>query len=76
MLKEDGEDEEGFIVPDDYLSASELNLTQSEGSQVEAELQERRKQIGKRYSKDLPQNLQTYTFILSENSDRGTINYF
>lgn len=28
MLKEDGdEEEEGFIVPDDYLSASELNLT-------------------------------------------------
>lgn len=31
QLREDGEDEEeaGFIVPDDYLSASELNLSQS-----------------------------------------------
>lgn len=31
LLREDGDDEEeaGFIVPDDYLSASEFNLTQS-----------------------------------------------
>jgi Chromatin assembly factor 1 subunit A len=30
MLREEGDEEEaGFIVPDDYLSASELNLTQS-----------------------------------------------
>lgn len=31
LLQEDGDNEEaaGFIVPDDYLSASELNLTQS-----------------------------------------------
>jgi hypothetical protein len=28
MLREEGE-EEGFIVPDDYLSASELNFSQS-----------------------------------------------
>ena len=29
LLREEGEDEEeiGFIVPDDYLSASELNLS-------------------------------------------------
>jgi len=31
QIREEGEDEEeaGFIVPDDYLSASELNLSQS-----------------------------------------------
>ena len=33
LLKEEGE-EEGFIVPDDYLSASEMNLSQSETTQV------------------------------------------
>ena len=30
LLREEGDEEEaGFIVPDDYLSASELNLSQS-----------------------------------------------
>lgn len=42
ILKEEGE-EEGFIVPDDYLSVSEMNLTESEASLVEAEVEERRK---------------------------------
>jgi hypothetical protein len=33
MLKEEEDEEEpGFIVPDDYLSASELNLSQSQRS--------------------------------------------
>ena len=34
LLREDGENEQevGFIVPDDYFSASELNLTQSQRS--------------------------------------------
>ncbi len=30
----DGEEEAGFIVPDDYLSASELNLSQSQRSSM------------------------------------------
>ena len=50
LLIEEGEDDEeaGFIVPDDYFSASELNLTQSQrgSSQIQAELQERRLKLG------------------------------
>ncbi len=54
MLREE-EDEEpeaaGFIVPDDYLSASEFGLSQSQrSSQMAAELVERRKMLGKRYN--------------------------
>jgi hypothetical protein len=54
QLREDEDEEEaGFIVPDDYLSASEFGLSQSQrSSQIEAEIIERRKQIGKRYNHD------------------------
>ena len=48
MLKEEGE-EEGFIVSDGYLSASEFGLSQNEGSQAKQEIEERRKNYGKRY---------------------------
>lgn len=55
QIREEGEDEEevGFIVPDDYLSASELNLSQSQrSSQMVQELQERRKMLGNRYNRN------------------------
>jgi hypothetical protein len=58
MIREEDEEEEaaaGFIVPDDYLSASELGLSQSQrSSQMAAELVERRKMLGKRYNRDKP----------------------
>ena len=43
-------EQEGFIVPDDYLSASEMNFSQSDigESQIEAELEERRKNLQNR----------------------------
>ena len=77
LLKEEEEQEEpGFIVPDDYLSASEMNLSQSEANQEE--LQERRKELGKRYAKEsVPQQLQTYVFTFHEHStDKGMVSYF
>ena len=90
LLREEGDDDEevGFIVPDDYLSASELNMTQSQrSSQVEAELQERRKQLGKRYNKEgSAQNLSHYIFLLHKimpaansspvSTNSGLYNYF
>jgi hypothetical protein len=54
MIREEDEEEEAarFIVPDDYLSASELGLSQSQrSSQMAAELVERRKMLGKRYNR-------------------------
>jgi hypothetical protein len=91
MLREEEEEEEaaGFIVPDDYLSASELGLSQSQrSSQMAAELVERRKMLGKRYNhRDKPtQNLQHYIFTLNQvfpsamspksTRSTGMMNYF
>ena len=53
ILQEESQSE-GFIVPDDYLSASEFMFSQQEGSQVQQELQERRKQYAKRYNQNVP----------------------
>lgn len=49
ILQEESQSE-GFIVPDDYLSASELMFSQNDGSQVQQELEERRKVYAKRYT--------------------------
>lgn len=71
LLREEEEEEEaaGFIVPDDYLSASELGLSQSQrSSQMAAELVERRRMLGKRYThREKPaQNLQHYIFTFNQ----------
>lgn len=61
---EDNDVKAGFIVEDDYLSACELNLTQSQrSSMVQAQLEERRKVMGNRYIGCRPaQQLQKYIF--------------
>lgn len=71
LLREEEEEEEaaGFIVPDDYLSASELGLSQSQrSSQMAAELVQRRRLLGKRYTHrdKVTQNLQHYIFTLNQ----------
>lgn len=69
QLREEGDDEEeaGFIVPDDYLSVSELNLSQSQrSSQIAVEVQERRKMLGNRYNRNNPgQKQEPYIITLN-----------
>jgi hypothetical protein len=64
--EEDPEENEGFIVEDDYLSDSELNL--SENSDVEKE-KERRKAIIKknRESKDQQKEIEPLIFLYESN---------
>lgn len=77
LLLEEGEAdvEEGFIVPDDYLSASELNLSQCNDSQMQHELEERRKQIPKKSSNVPVANLASYSLIFTLNGDKKMVNY-
>jgi len=67
-LREEGDDDEeaGFIVPDDYLSASEFNLSQSQrSSQVQAEIEEKRKVLASRYTRERGAlHLPHYAFFL------------
>lgn len=74
ILQEESE-EEGFIVPDDYLSDSEFLLSQNDGSQVQHELEERRKQYANRYNNsNVPQHLNHYIFEYGTQV-KGILNY-
>ncbi len=77
LIESEGEQEEGFIVPDDYLSVSELNFSQMENSQIAAQLEERKKNLPMKVNPAATLNLQPFVIIFNQDTimDKKIFNY-